>query len=1059
MHLKIKILAIAFIISGSIRAQLVLETYFDHFEPAQPVIKFGGVATALAVHPTDFNQVFAVTERGGLMKTNNGGSSWFNVADFPGGHWVHHVQYAPFNPDHIIVITQGMLTTNKNEGGIWLSRNGGVSWERPAGAIPPASLQGDVPFTGYCIATFPGSRRIIAGTSVGIAISHNDGLTWSYEAIPGGAVYAAAVLRNNEMVVSTGAGIFFWDVRSGWRQENTGIGIAYPADRQGSHNSFHVPHRFFGDVTNANPVLVTTADAKIHLSRDGGRNWTFIDNLPQKINDAAKGTVFVKMATTGFRIGSQGLDLYVSNRYGIWRKYCERIGPDFNYRFTEPWQSILKMEHSDLSDMCLDREGNPWLLSGDGGIQKFWRDIRGDNFSFNGGGGSFNGFHSLEITEVNGVYIDSRKEFDMYFGTQDNSVWASENRGRTWERSDCCEGFFFELPARVSVPDEANVAYRACADCNDKLSRRLFNDIQLARRPAGVPVTNPLVYLNKNSYLMAWELPRVAAISGALPPQNTHYYITSNYSSPGVNPVFSYIITLQNTVLRGLPKKSATTVPQRSVLYQPYKSALDQGGDDGNIQRVKLLQLMVEGETLSGGRTFANGTARYPANRNLGSIGVAPTDFAWYEVFAVNPITNTHLIAADALNQRAVQSSDGGENWTEITELTALATEGGAKPFAVGRFTNLSAIKFNPEYPHMILAGTRESGIFYSWNAGKNWEKIPGSERITEVTSFFFQNCNTVWVSTYGRGLWKLQFMFKKQRNAFSYLFRNGNYYSLLDQDRFSRIMNMQQGQGHSDEFDQALIVAGGSIIGVSGNNGSVEQAQFTPNSSAIWLTDESRFKPPFTAIESAPDWQPGGELMTKISELQQNGYYISAILMKNNKLADIIYGKSPLPFPSEETPRDYAPVGEKEINPDLIPRLTLSSGNSTAGYFTLYPEEELTLYGSRFDGTSPYPLEFFIDGKPTTLFDGTKISPDGSFIGKDKISLGTGHHMITVKQFNANKEIISETDEFIVLHKDNPSGKANDQPQAPANAEQNPIRQKVNEIKQKVKSILTPKN
>jgi hypothetical protein len=49
---------------------------------------------------------------------------------------------------------------------------------------------------------------------------------------------------------------------------------------------------------------------------------------------------------------------------------------------------------------------------------------------------------------------------------------------------------------------------------------------------------------------------------------------------------------------------------------------------------------------------------------------VFPTEFAWYEVFAPDPVNPQHIIAADALNNKMMRSLNGGDDWFEMTQLT-----------------------------------------------------------------------------------------------------------------------------------------------------------------------------------------------------------------------------------------------------------------------------------------------------------------------------------------------------------------------------------------------------
>jgi hypothetical protein len=132
-------------------------------------------------------------------------------------------------------------------------------------------------------------------------------------------------------------------------------------------------------------------------------------------------------------------------------------------------------------------------------------------------------------------------------------------------------------------------------------------------------------------------------------------------------------------------------------------------------------------------------------------------------VYAVDPANWRHVIAADAGNgPRMRESTNGGDSWDEMQALTTLLTGGGQLRFRTDLHdTNdaplVTAISFNPLWPSHVLIGTSEGGIYFSGDRGATWGRINGSEPVTYVTSFFWATLNTVYVSTYGRGLWRLE--------------------------------------------------------------------------------------------------------------------------------------------------------------------------------------------------------------------------------------------------------------------------------------------------------------
>jgi hypothetical protein len=71
--------------------------------------------------------------------------------------------------------------------------------------------------------------------------------------------------------------------------------------------------------------------------------------------------------------------------------------------------------------------------------------------------------------------------------------------------------------------------------------------------------------------------------------------------------------------------------------------------------------------------------------------------------------------------------------------------------------SQVHAIAFDPRNSSHILIGTDQAGIFASENAGLSWTALQNTAKATTITSFFFDDrTNTIYVGTYGRGLWKL---------------------------------------------------------------------------------------------------------------------------------------------------------------------------------------------------------------------------------------------------------------------------------------------------------------
>ena len=103
-----------------------------------------------------------------------------------------------------------------------------------------------------------------------------------------------------------------------------------------------------------------------------------------------------------------------------------------------------------------------------------------------------------------------------------------------------------------------------------------------------------------------------------------------------------------------------------------------------------------------------------------------------------------------------MESHDGGDNWSEIPGLTSLITDAGRFQPNSSDFPFASHVSFFSDDPNSVAIGTQQNGLFVSRDGGATWNKVPDSERATAITSVEWMSATEAFVSTLGRGLWKL---------------------------------------------------------------------------------------------------------------------------------------------------------------------------------------------------------------------------------------------------------------------------------------------------------------
>jgi hypothetical protein len=105
-------------------------------------------------------------------------------------------------------------------------------------------------------------------------------------------------------------------------------------------------------------------------------------------------------------------------------------------------------------------------------------------------------------------------------------------------------------------------------------------------------------------------------------------------------------------------------------------------------------------------------------------------------------------------------TTDGGNTWFVDAALNKLVIDGGRLRFH-SPFHGLQVhiIKYNPANGGHILVGTEASGVIESCNGGYSWQRVDGSLAAKAISDFFFDELHrTVYVATYGRGLWRMDY-------------------------------------------------------------------------------------------------------------------------------------------------------------------------------------------------------------------------------------------------------------------------------------------------------------
>lgn len=697
----------------------------------QPDITWGGRTVGVAVDPDDAAVAIAAAESGGLFKTTDGGATWSHLEGLPVFR-MSDVEMSPAD-GNIVLVTAFPDLSAVSQGGIWRSVDGGATWTRPATSVPACDTRPSF----HGISWVPeGDGTVAVATDCGVSVSTDSGRTWTHSAT--GSTYETSVVARRD-----GDGNLILDAcgRNGvrrspdggatWSSATTLIGTPHCVGRATHHGLAGSP--VDTDVLfNASLEVGTdgrfSGESVLYESRDGGANWTEVDrrttlNRPPfvRVHESASG-------------GATDVDVYWGDGVNLFRTTCDGTAAGA----TCPAATQLTIDHADQIDVAWSGAGNcPVFVASDGGVHgtadcgATWGMV----------GASGDGFGALQMYDMAiRVHPDHA---DLYFGTQDNALWASPDGGASWPTFVSAEGFFLNIDRTGDGTHDGVVTGVRCAACSNFKAGDHF---------AGVSGWNDPVAGSGNPFRIA---PGVyLQISQPDPADPTlAVYLNEDTDNPA-----TWVRKLDLPVQpRGLPQ--IVGPPSEPTVWLAYRDP--SVGDPGRLGLMRI----------DGLRTSATPTVTFPETglNNLGAVGdpffggycngqgtfVCPT------VFGADPGDPDHVILPDLGAGVMRQTRDGGATWTDMPALTDLVTDGGrllfGGPGGGGTPSQVHTIRFDESNPDRILIGTEQAGILASVDNGATWARVPGSEQVVAITDFEFDEVRReIYVATYGRGMWKV---------------------------------------------------------------------------------------------------------------------------------------------------------------------------------------------------------------------------------------------------------------------------------------------------------------
>ncbi|ARN78554.1 glycosyl hydrolase [Nonlabens spongiae] len=681
----------------------------------------------------------------GLLKSTDWGKSW-SAPMLPESHHIGRILINPNNIDHVVVAVTGPLYSKNENRGIYITKDGGKTWNKTlfatdmAGFIDLVQVPGD--FNTLFAASWEKDRKAWNfdgdGTASAIYKSTDAGETWNK-------------ISTEQSGFPTGTGVgriglaaydanTIYAIHDSQFRRDASTPLSDRKEKEAERSRSLKKDDFQGMTMDAF-LKLDDKTLNAFLKENGFQEKYRAQNVKNMVRSgAAKPADLAKYLedanTQLFDTPVKGAELYRSDDGGkTWKKTHEGQIDDLFYSYGYYFAQV-RVDPSDKDHIYV--MGVPIVKSDDGG--KTWESISKENVHadhhalwvdpnmrghlINGNDGGVNITYddgetwiknnSTSVGQFYAINYDHEKPYNVYGGLQDNGVWVGahtsrndrgwmQNGGYPWEFIMGGDGMQIQIDSRNS-----DIVYTGF---------QFGNYYRINRETGDRIYIQPKHELGEAPYRFNWQTPIL------LSPHNQDIlYIGGNKLHRSLNQGDDWT-AISPDLTQGGKKGNVAYGTLTAISESPFQfGMIYTGSDDG------LVQL-----TQDGGASWNKLKGNWPAN-------------LWVS-----------RVVASAHEKGTVYVTFNGYRWDDFTPYIYRSTDYGKTWKNIGANLPASPVNVIVEHPknkNVLFVGT-DNASYVSMDQGISWEILDGDMPPVAVHDMKIQpEANDLLVGTHGRSIY-----------------------------------------------------------------------------------------------------------------------------------------------------------------------------------------------------------------------------------------------------------------------------------------------------------------